>query len=117
MISRIKRSSQTETRGALALVLEKSLTMVAQFLAGEHRPLACSSRQLAANRFYFVGSCSKLHQGVALLRKLHSAGCRMLQASGLCSPEKASREASLKHHSLTVGAASVSARIRAFFAP
>jgi len=69
-------------RGALALVLEKSLTMAAQFLAGEHRPLACSSRQFAANRFHFVGSCSSYIKAFALLRKLNSAGCRMLQASG-----------------------------------
>jgi hypothetical protein len=89
MISRIKRSSQTEIRGALALVLEKSLTMAGQFLAGEHRPLACSSRQLAANRFHFVGSGSSCIKAFALLRKLHSAGCRMLQAGGLCSPERA----------------------------
>jgi len=47
--------------------------------SGEHRPLACSSRQLAAKPL--------ATSGTKVAPKMHIGCSRMLQASGLCSPD------------------------------
>jgi hypothetical protein len=54
--------------------------------SGEPRPLACSSRQLAANRVA-ISTCAAI---------MHPAGSRMLQAGSLRSP--ASKTGALSNH-------------------
>ena len=51
--------------------------------SGEHRPLACCSRRLAAS---LSRGAPNSMRDFALCAKLHSASCRMLQASSLRSP-------------------------------